>query len=54
MRRNIKLIIAYDGTDFHGWQSQPGLRTVQNEIETAAKRVCGHPLTISGAVNSIG
>ena len=49
MQRNIKLTIAYDGTDFHGWQFQPGLRTVQGEIETAAKRVCGHPLTISGA-----
>ena len=49
MLRNIKLIIAYDGTDFHGWQTQPGLRTVQDEIETAAKRVCGHPLKISGA-----
>ncbi|MCH7870892.1 MAG: tRNA pseudouridine(38-40) synthase TruA [Planctomycetes bacterium] len=49
MRRNIKLIIAYDGTDFHGWQSQPGLRTVQGEIETAVRRVCGHPLNVNGA-----
>lgn len=33
--RNIKLTIAYDGTEFHGWQKQPGLRTVQEEVEKA-------------------
>ncbi len=33
--RNIKLTLCYDGTDFHGWQRQAGLRTVQEEIEVA-------------------
>jgi len=48
MERNILLTIEYDGTDFHGWQRQPGLRTVQGTIEDALSRVCGMPLTIDG------
>jgi tRNA pseudouridine38-40 synthase len=30
--RNLKLTIAYDGTEYHGWQRQPGLRTVEGEL----------------------
>lgn len=37
--RNIKLVIEYDGTDFHGWQFQPGLRTIQGEIQHALKKI---------------
>ncbi|MEE9256541.1 MAG: tRNA pseudouridine(38-40) synthase TruA, partial [bacterium] len=40
-RRRLVLWIEYDGTDFHGWQFQPGLRTVQAEIEAALGKMCG-------------
>jgi tRNA pseudouridine38-40 synthase len=36
-----KLVLAYDGTDFHGWQVQPGLRTIQGELAAAIERVSG-------------
>jgi tRNA pseudouridine38-40 synthase len=39
--RNIKLTLAYDGTDFHGWQRQPGLRTVQGVLEDALTQLTG-------------
>ncbi|MBD8206265.1 tRNA pseudouridine(38-40) synthase TruA [Microbacterium sp. CFBP 8790] len=37
----IRLDIAYDGTNFRGWARQPGLRTVQGEIEGALERILG-------------
>jgi tRNA pseudouridine38-40 synthase len=52
--RNIKLTISYDGTDFHGWQRQAGLRTVQETLEEAIKRLtleCA-PTTASGRTDA--
>lgn len=37
--RRIRLDIAYVGTDYEGWQRQPGRRTVQREIESALEKV---------------
>ena len=39
--RNIKLVLSYDGTDFRGWQTQPGFRTVQETLEKAIAALTG-------------
>jgi tRNA pseudouridine38-40 synthase len=39
--RNIQLTLAYDGTDFHGWQRQPGKRTIQQVLEDALSQLTG-------------
>jgi tRNA pseudouridine38-40 synthase len=41
--RNIALTISYDGTDFNGWQTQPGYRTVQETLEGAIAALTGEP-----------
>lgn len=52
----IRLDIAYDGTNFHGWARQPGLRTVQGELEHWLTRVLRHPtpieLTVAGRTDA--
>ena len=46
--RNLLLTIAYDGTNFCGWQRQSNFRTVQGEVENALSIVVGKPVEISG------
>lgn len=49
-RRNIKMIVAYHGAAYHGWQRQAEqYDTVQQRIEVAATAVMKHPVTIHGA-----
>jgi tRNA pseudouridine38-40 synthase len=39
--QNWRLTLAYDGTEFRGWQVQPGERTIQGELQAALARVVG-------------
>ena len=39
--QNWKLTLTYDGTAYHGWQVQPGLPTIQGELQKAIERVLG-------------
>jgi len=48
-RRKIKLVIAYDGSAYHGWQIQPGLKTVQGTLCEAATALLRHPTHVQGA-----
>jgi tRNA pseudouridine38-40 synthase len=47
--RNWKLVLAYDGTDFHGWQVQPDLPTIQGSLSGALERICGERVLPQGS-----
>jgi len=47
--RNIRLTLAYDGTDFLGWQEQAAGRTVQGVLAAALAEIHGHPVAVVGA-----
>lgn len=47
--RILRLLIAYDGTDFHGWQRQTGQRTVQACLEESFQKMTGQALFVRGA-----
>ncbi len=44
--RNIKLIIAYDGTCYHGWQIQPNVETIQGTIERKLAQITGETVRL--------
>lgn len=47
--RRIKLTLHYDGAGFFGWQVQPGVRTVQAELEAALSRLTDRPTSVIAA-----
>ena len=47
--RRIKITVSYDGTDFKGWQVQPGLPTIQQALEDVLSRLEGAPVSVAGS-----
>src|SRR6202051_1899696 len=47
--RNLKLILAYDGSDFAGWQVQPDAATIQATLAAAISRITGETILPQGS-----
>ena len=47
--RRLRFEVAYDGTDFHGWQVQPGLPTIQGILEKIISGIEGKPVQVAGS-----
>ena len=47
--RNVKLTIAYDGSQYHGWQIQPGYTTIQGTVQEAVRSLLGPDVRLFGA-----
>jgi len=48
-RRNLKVILSYDGTEFSGWQVQPDAVTVQGTLASAIGRITGEKVLPQGS-----
>jgi tRNA pseudouridine38-40 synthase len=49
MERNIRLLLAYDGTNYAGWQRQKDQPTIQGALEEKIAVITGHPAVLHGA-----
>lgn len=45
----MMLVVAYDGTDYHGWQFQPGVPTIEGELNKALRELLGEEVSVIGA-----
>jgi tRNA pseudouridine38-40 synthase len=45
-KKNIKMVLQYDGTRYHGWQRQEGASTIQGILEERIQRIIGEPVTL--------
>lgn len=47
--KRIKLTVAYDGTNYHGWQLQPGKPTIEGELNKALSSLTNEQIKVTGA-----
>ena len=45
----VKLIVAYDGTRYHGWQLQPNNVTIESVLNQALSELLGEEIFVTGA-----
>ncbi len=48
-KKNIRLILAFEGSAYHGWQSQSGVPTIQGLLSEAIARITGERVTLAGS-----
>ena len=48
MKKNVKLLLYYDGTDYHGWQMQENAITVQECLTKAAEKIFAQEISVNG------
>ena len=49
MLRNIRLLLEYDGTRYHGWQRQAAAATIQGVVEAGVARLTGEAIALIGS-----
>lgn len=49
MPRRIRIVVSYDGTEYHGWQVQPGLETIQGTLERVLAEIEKKPVDVAGS-----
>ena len=47
--KRIMLTVAYDGTNYHGWQYQPGVKTIEGELNHYLSALCNDEIIVAGA-----
>lgn len=48
-KKRVRLVVAYDGTNYHGWQVQPGVITIESELNRALTDLLGEEIQVIGA-----
>lgn len=49
MKKRVLLRVAYDGTNYHGWQVQPGAVTIEQVLNEKLTELLGEPIEVIGA-----
>lgn len=47
--KRVKLIVAYDGTNYHGWQVQPNGETIEGVLNRTLSSLLGENIVVTGA-----